>query len=302
MKGPANSNYQPLNKYTTPLSGEPEQTNAGVIKVMGRYGEKYSVARIEYQVFLNREYQYIITPYWDVIDGLDSEIFQGIPGIAMELRLEKYYRVNREPVFITERSPEKKREDLRELLETAGLDHYDRFEWLIRTPLRCGNDNLIVERYREGTVKFVYESSGQFFENLQHGDTVFVRNHRAISENPEVYTERLLRMLAMGATVVFEEENLVLDQESRGSVMPVLRQQYYAAKVMHAAKHQKGVEAARERGVYRGRKPIYVDDEKLKKIYELFHMKRITEAQAMKRLGIASRSTFYRKLKRVKEG
>ena len=42
-----NRNYEPLNEYTTPLAGEPDYTNAGVIKAVGRYGEKYSVGKIE---------------------------------------------------------------------------------------------------------------------------------------------------------------------------------------------------------------------------------------------------------------
>jgi hypothetical protein len=54
--------------------------------------------------------------------------------------------VNYVPVFITERTPGPSREDLWELLESVGLDYYDRLEWLIRTDLRAAIDNLIVER------------------------------------------------------------------------------------------------------------------------------------------------------------
>ncbi len=294
-----NRDYQPLNEYTTPLPWEPEETNAGVIKALGRYGEKYSVAKIEYQTFFNEEYQYIITPYWDVIDGLDYDVFQGIPGITMELRLEKYYRVNMQPVFITERSPSRNREDLWELMASVGLDYYDRFEWLIRTPLRCGNDNLIVERYREAGEEYKYDGSKGFAEQLQYGDKVLVACHDAISKNPSVYTERLLKMIATGAVVTFEKENLVIDMESRSNLMAIMRQQYYATQLMKLARRQEGRKEAKKRGVYRGRKPIAVDENMLKKVSTLFREKKITEAQAMERLGIGSRSTFYRKIKGV---
>lgn len=69
-----------------------------------------------------------------------------IHGLDMSMRLERYYRVNMMPYFISERTPSEKREDLWELLEEVGLDYYDRFEWLLRTNMRCGTDNLIVER------------------------------------------------------------------------------------------------------------------------------------------------------------
>lgn len=296
MKG-INRHYEPLNEYTTPLMGEPDYTNAGVIKAVGKYGEKYAVAKIEYQSFFNEEYQYIITPYWDVIDGLDASVFQGIPGITMELRLEKYYRVNMQPVFITERSPSKNREDLWELLESVGLDYYDRFEWLIRTDLTCGNDNLIVERYREEKKEFTYKQTVENPERLQYGDRVIIQNQSSISTNPAVYTEKLLHLLGAGVSVLFEEEGLRIDEENRDSVMMILRQQYYAARLLEKKRHQAGVERAKKRGEYRGRKKISIDATQLQKVKELFHAKKITEKQAMERLGIASRSTFYRRLK-----
>ena len=296
MKG-INRHYEPLNEYTTPLMGEPDYTNAGVIKAVGKYGEKYAVAKIEYQSFFNEEYQYIITPYWDVIDGLDASVFQGIPGITMELRLEKYYRVNMQPVFITERSPSKNREDLWELLESVGLDYYDRFEWLIRTDLTCGNDNLIVERYREEKKEFTYKQTVENPERLQYGDRVIIQNQSSISTNPAVYTEKLLHLLGAGVSVLFEEEGLRIDEENRDSVIMILRQQYYAARLLEKKRHQAGVERAKKRGEYRGRKKISIDATQLQKVKELFHAKKITEKQAMERLGIASRSTFYRRLK-----
>ena len=294
---PINRDYEPLNEYTTPLPGQPDYVNAGIIKAVGRYGEKYCVGQIEYQHFFNEEYQYIITPYWDVIDGLDTSVFQGIPGISMELRLEKYYRVNMQPVFITERSPSKNREDLWELMESVGLDYYDRFEWLIRTSLVCGNDNLIVERCREKSVELSYESAKDCVEQLQRGDQVMIDSQSCISRNPAVYTEKLLRLLGTGAVVSFEKEGLRIDEENRDSVMMVLRQQYYAAKLLERQHRQTGIEKAKRQGAYRGRKKISVDAGRLHRVAELFHAKKISEKQAMERLGIASRSTFYRRMK-----
>lgn len=293
-------NKYPFDEYTTPLNDEPVHTNVGVIKAVGKFGEKYSVGKIEYQTFFNKEYQYIIAPYWDVIDGLDSSIFQGIPGIAMELRLEAYYRVNVHPVFITERSPSSNREDLWDLMESVGLDHYDRFEWLMRTPLRCGNDNLIVERYREDMREYEYEPGDGFVSKLQYGDRVNIKNQDAISKNPTVYTEKLLKLLGTGARVAFREEGLEIDKVTRSAIMVILRQQYYALKSMQSGKHRQGVDRAKDRGAYRGRKPIYIDEKQLRKVYQLFHSKKITESQAMDRLGIVSRSTFYRKIKKIK--
>lgn len=285
---------------TVPFTGGAVYTNAGVIKAVGRYGEKYSVGKIECQNFSDGKYQYTITPYWDVIDGLDFSVFQGIPGISMKLRLEKYYRVNMQPVFITERTPSRDREDLFDLLESVGMDYYDRLEWLIRTPIQSGNDNLIVERWHEGIREYEYEKGEQFISGLQYGDCVKINNHDALSKKPAVYTEKLLNLLGTGANVLFKEEGYKIDIVTRSAIIKILRYQYYSVKNIRFGKHQQGVNRAKDRGAYRGRKPIYVDEEQLRKVYELFHSKKISESQAMDRLGIVSRSTFYRKLKKVR--
>lgn len=142
------TNWKSKNRITTPLAGTPSYVNTGIIKAVMKNGEKVSVAQIDYQEFDEDNFQYVISPYWEIVDDLPASVFQGIPGINMDLRLERYYRVNYIPTFIAERTPSKNREDLWEIMEKVGLDYYDRFEWLIRTTMRSANDNLIVERVR----------------------------------------------------------------------------------------------------------------------------------------------------------
>ncbi len=293
-------NNQPINKHTAPLSGEIVSTSVGVIKAVGRYGEKYSVGKIEYQLFSEAGYQYVISPYWDVVDGLGEEGFQGIPGIAMELRRKHYYRANRQPVFISMRSPSKDREDLAELLEEVGMDSYNRLEWLIRMSQYGGGDPLILEPYREGTREFAYNDLNTVLCQLQYGDQVLISNQSVVSNNPSVYTEHLLRMVATGAVIRFKKEKIVIDKTVRSAVLSILQRQYYAGKSLQMLKHRRGVEGAKSRGAYRGRRPMQIEPEKIQKISDLFHAKKISEAEAMQRLGIVSRSTFYRKLRELK--
>ena len=132
--------------YTRPLVGEPYYRNVGLIKVVDRLNLSFSVGEIILERFDEQNFQYIIRPYWQAIDALPRGLFHGIPGINMDRRNQEYYRVNMTPEFITMRTPSENREDVRELMEAAGLDYYDRFEWLLRTEMRCGDDNLIVVR------------------------------------------------------------------------------------------------------------------------------------------------------------
>lgn len=85
------SNWEPKNIITTPLSGQPVFINSGIIKAVMDSGEKISVGQIDYQEFDEENFQYVISPYWEIVDGLPASVFQGIPGIDMELRLKHYY-------------------------------------------------------------------------------------------------------------------------------------------------------------------------------------------------------------------
>ena len=69
-----------------------------------------------------------------------------------------------------------------ELLESVGLDYYDRLEWLIRTNLRAAIDNLIVERARDERKKrrFQKEVFKKGSGRSQYGDIIEVPDLRVV--------------------------------------------------------------------------------------------------------------------------
>ena len=109
---PVTHDYQSLNEYTLPLQGKPYYRSSGIIYAVDRNGNKYAVGRVDLERFDDQNFQYVFTPEWSVIDTLPSSIFQGIPGLDMSMRPERYYRVNMPPYFISERTPSESREDL----------------------------------------------------------------------------------------------------------------------------------------------------------------------------------------------
>ena len=101
---PVTHDYQSLNEYTLPLQGKPYYRSSGIIYAVDRNGNKYAVGQVDLERFDDQNFQYVFTPEWSVIDTLPSSIFQGIPGLDMSMRLERYYRVNMTPYFISERT------------------------------------------------------------------------------------------------------------------------------------------------------------------------------------------------------
>lgn len=112
-------------------------------------GIQYRVCKLDCTVWDDDSFEYVFTPNYRVIDMLDVREYGGIPGLDLDLRRDRYIRRNLEPVFMTERSPSRNRVDLWDLLESVGLDHYNRLEWLIRTDLRYSGDGLYAIRYEE---------------------------------------------------------------------------------------------------------------------------------------------------------
>ena len=289
------NDFQPINRITTPLAGTPSYINSGIIKAVMKNGDKVSVAQIDYQEFDEENFQYVISPYWEIVDGLPASVFQGIPGIDMDLRLKDYYRVNYIPTFISERTPSESREDLWELLESVGLDYYDRFEWLLRTNMRAANDNLIVERRRmEETVK---QFASGVISGLQYGDKVIVESLETIADTTAGLADGMFSIVAGGVDVITQSGQVLVDAMTRAAMVPYMITQRIISRRERATNRQEGIEQAKKKGKYTGRKPIEVDENALRQVARELDEGLITVEEAMKRVKINSRSTFYRKLR-----
>lgn len=297
---PINHNIVSRNEYTSPLVGHPYYRSSGMIYAVDRAGCKYAVSRIDLELFDEQNFQYVFSPEWSVIDSLPASVFQGIPGLDMSLRLEQYYRVNMTPYFISERTPSEGREDLWELLEEVGLDYYDRFEWLLRTKMRCGIDNLIVER-SEAPRDITYDSNKCLPENLQPTDCVSIQGLHSIATTPHKLRQNLLQILRSGAQIWDESEQRMYSEDECSILLKYLIENDSLETAQKKNQHQEGVNRAKAAGKYTGRKRIAVDLHLLKQIAKDFNNRRISEEEAMRRAGISSRSTFYRRLKELRE-
>lgn len=289
------TDWQPRNRITTPLAGSPSYINSGIIKAVMKSGEKISVAQIDYQEFDEENFQYVISPYWEIIDGLPASVFQGIPGIDMELRLERYYRVNYIPTFIAERTPSENREDLWEILESVGLDYYDRFEWLLRTTMRSANDNLIVERRRASQV--VEEFTSGILSSLQYGDRIIVDSMETIADTTAAFADGIFTAITNGVDITNRSGQILVDAMTRATMVPIVVTQRIITRREHAANRRTGIEQAKKVGKYAGRKPIEVDEKVLRQVNQELKSGLINLEEAMKRTKIGSKSTFYRKVR-----
>ena len=269
-------------EYTTPLVGRPDYRNVGIIKVYDRYNRNYSIGEIIFERYDDQNFQYIIKPYWKFIDYLPKGLFHGIPGIDMDL------------------TPSESRENVRELMRQVGLDYYDRFEWLLRSEMKCGDDNLIVVRK---------PSDNQRIQNLENvknrylhpEDVIEIDNLSNMQSSNAKLVEDLFSLLHSGVQIYIRNECRYIDDNERKTMLYLLRNMLECIDRNNKNRREEGIKIAKQNGKYAGRKPIEVDEQLLKQVSIAFLNNRMTEQEAMSKLGIISRSTFYRRIKTYRQ-
>lgn len=287
-------------EYTTPLVGRPYYRNVGIIKVYDRNNRNYSVGEVIFERFDEQNFQYIIKPYWKLIDSIPEGLFQGIPGINMDLRRDAYYRVNMTPILISMRTPSESRENVRELMKMVGLDYYDRFEWLLRSEARCGDDNLFIVRkpLDNQRITDINQIKNRY---LHPEDVIEIENLSSIGSNNSKLVEDIYRLLQCGVQIYIKSEERYIEDNERKIMLYLLRNMLGCIDKYNRERRKEGIDLAKENGRYLGRKPIKLDEQLLKQVAIEFINNRLSEQEAMTKLNINSRATFYRKMKIFRE-
>lgn len=243
---------------------------------------EYRVAAIEYTEKEDGSFRYVITPNYSVIGLLEPPLFQGIPGLNLDTHRKEFVRENRTPVFISERTPAENREDVRALLEDAGMEYLNRLEWLIRTDSRYSGDNLYVLR-----------------EEMWSRDTPLkVGDLSGLGPRSAQAMKAILNALCFGRIV--EGEDFRIDDSNRFEMHALLRALYAKEKSFLDRRRREGTERAAQEAKYRGRQPRPLDDIKLAEVVGRYRKGSLSADQAADELGI-SRATFFRRIKVFQE-
>jgi hypothetical protein len=242
-------------------------------------GISYRVSKIKYVLHEDESFSYTFTPNYSVIDLLTSDLFQGVPGLDLDLRKPQYIRENVIPVFISERTPGENREDLHGLLEDCNMDYLNRLEWLIRTNTRYSGDRLYTVWLNANDDKHCVN-----YAEIEQSEP---RSAAAI--------QRLLRVICAGDDI--KAANFVIDDNNRKAYYSLLISLYQKEKSYIDKQRAEGIRKSAAKGNYRGRTPIQIDDTKLIEVITQYRSGKLTAKEAAVALGV-SRSSFFRKLKK----
>lgn len=248
----------------------------GMISLEGPCHLIYSLCKIDYYQNEDDTFQYIFTPNYSTIDLLSPKYFQGIPGLNLDLRKEKYIRENTKPTFITERVPNKNREDYMELMKRVNMDFMDPIEYLIRTKEQYSGDKLFVLP--------LHEKKTFSFEDINTTET-----NQAVMKD-------ILDCICRGDDAEINMQ--IINDDNRKPFHDVFLSLYQRSCQRQQEIQRRGILQAKTQKKYRGRKPIPVDELKFRELLDQVEKKQITPREAAKELGI-SIDKYYRFKKEI---
>jgi hypothetical protein len=256
-----------------------QTTTTAIICLDDDLGFSYRISKIEYVLREDESFSYTFTPNHSVIGLLSTDLYQGIPGLDIDLGKPQYVRENVTPVFISERTPGENREDLWKLLEGCNMDYPNRLEWLIRTNTRYSGDRLYAERWNASNDKHCVE-----YAEIEQSEP---RSAAAI--------QHLLRVICAGNDI--KAADFAIDDSNRKAYYSLLISLYRKEKGYIEKQRADGIRKSAAQGNYRGRIPVRIDDTKLIEVFTKYRNGKIAAAEAAAALGV-SRSTFFRKLRK----
>ena len=238
---------------------------------LDKNGITYVVSALFYTVYKDESFEYEFIPNYFVIDLLDSSVFQGIPGLNLDERRANYTRRNLVPTFISERVPQKNREDFWELLKEVEMDHMNPINYLLKTNKRYGGDLLFLIPYKE--------------KELVDIDKISSTN------NTFGITKTILNNLAIGNNVLYN--GVFIDDTNRKAIFNLLIGLYNKTSNDRKFNMQKGINEAKRNKKYKGRKLVNVDMLLFEEYSKQAEEGKITAIEAAKKIGI-SIDKYYR--------
>ncbi len=242
--------------------------STGMICLKNDLNIEFYVCKITYILNEDESFKYIFEPNYNVISLLDSDIFQGIPGLNLDLKRKQYIRTSL-PVFISERVPQKNREDFNEILSSLNMDYMNPIDYLIKTKMKYSGDNFYVKE----------------FENKQK----IIINNISNKNNTTDTIKIILNNIAKGNDVKIN--NLVINNKNRKDIYQTLIYIYQKSYNFIYYKQKEGIKNTNH--IYKGRKPIYVDKLEFLTLQDKINKKEISIKDACLKLGI-SIDKYYR--------
>lgn len=137
-------------------------------------------------------------------------------------------------------------------------------------------------------------------EYVREGDTVFVHDFSRLARSTKDLLELVENLNGKGVALVSNKENLDTRTPTGKLLLTMIGAIAEFERTNLLERQREGIAIAKEKGVYKGRKPVDVNREVLMELYEQYMMRKLTKAQMAKELNV-SRPTLDKLIKEYTE-
>lgn len=137
-------------------------------------------------------------------------------------------------------------------------------------------------------------------EYVREDDTVYVHDFSRLARSTKDLLELVELLNSKGVHLVSNKENLDSRTPTGKLMLTMIAAINEFERTNLLERQREGIAIAKEKGVYKGRKPVDVSREALMELYEQYMMRKLTKAQMAKELNV-SRPTLDKLIKEYTE-
>ena len=135
---------------------------------------------------------------------------------------------------------------------------------------------------------------------VREGDTVYVHDFSRLARSTKDLLELVELLNSKGVALVSNKENLDSRTPTGKLMLTMIAGIAEFERTNLLERQREGIAIAKEKGVYKGRKPVEVSKDALLELYEQYMMRKLTKAQMAKELNV-SRPTLDKLIKEYTE-
>lgn len=137
-------------------------------------------------------------------------------------------------------------------------------------------------------------------EYVREGDTVFVHDFSRLARSTKDLLELVENLNGKGVALVSNKENLDTRTPTGKLLLTMIGAIAEFERTNLLERQREGIAIAKEKGVYKGRKPVNVSKDVFMELYEQYLIRKLTKSQMAKELNV-SRPTLDKLIKEYTE-
>ncbi len=140
----------------------------------------------------------------------------------------------------------------------------------------------------------------EMLEFIREGDIVVVESISRLARNTKDLLEIVEKLKNKGVVFISKKENIDTDTPSGQFMLTIFGAVAQLERDYILQRQREGIAIAKQEGKYKGRKPIEIDQDKFKILYEKWKKEDITATEFMSQINLKP-TTFYRKVRQYEK-